>query len=104
MNVGKINCIGTMKIYNVTKQSSVERIAKINVYDWQSLSDNTVKKLLATVLHDLELDIKIQVENGEIHCDKSDGYYLHTTENCIMLLRKHINLMVETKNEILKII
>lgn len=93
-----------MKIYNVTKQSSAEQIAKINVNDWQSLPDNMVKKLLATVLHDLELDIKIRIENGKIHCDESDEYYFHTSENYIMLVRKHINLMVETKNEILKII
>ena len=93
-----------MKIFNVTRQSCAERIAKINVYDWQSLPDNMVRELLTTVLHDLNLNLKIQVEDGKIYCDKCDGYYFHTAENHIMLFRKHINLMVETNNQIIKTI
>lgn len=101
--VGKQNYIG-MKIYNVTRESSAERIAKLNVYDWQSLSDSMVRELLTTVLNDLNLNLKIQVEDGKIHCDERDGYYFHTTENCIMLLRKHVNLLIETNNKIIKTI
>ena len=93
-----------MKIYNITREATVERIAKINAYDWRSLSDSMIRDLLATILHDLNLNLKIQVEDGKIHCDERDGYYFLTTENCIMLLKKHVNLSIETNNKILKTI